>query len=57
MRILTVDNINDSILLRIVSSDVSKEKMATEEYALLVNRMLATVRNPENEGVGIAAPQ
>lgn len=57
MRILTVDNINDSILLRTVSSDVSKEMMATKEYELLVNRMLATVRNPENEGVGIAAPQ
>ena len=31
--------------------------MATKEYELLVNRMLATVRNPGNEGVGIAAPQ
>lgn len=40
-----------------ISSDVSKEMMATKEYELLVNRMLATVRNPENEGVGIAAPQ
>ena len=57
MRILTLDNINDSILLRTVSSDVSKEMMATKEYELLVNRMLATVCNPENEGVGIAAPQ
>ena len=29
----------------------------SEEFLHLCNRMLATVQNPDNEGVGIAAPQ
>lgn len=48
---------DDSLLLRSKSAFVSEEMFASPDFAVLVKRMLATVRNPENEGVGIAAPQ
>ncbi len=57
MRICTVEDKEDSLLLRKVSRPLPKSALFSEEYELLVGRMLATVRNPENEGVGIAAPQ
>ncbi len=57
MRLCTVDDRADSLLLRKVSRLLTEAAFASEEYERLVGRMLATVRNPENEGVGIAAPQ
>ncbi len=57
MRLCTVDDRADSLLLRKVSHPLTEAAFASEEYERLVGRMLATVRNPENEGVGIAAPQ
>ncbi len=57
MRICTVEDREDSLLLRKVSRPLPESAFFSEEYGLLVGRMLATVSNPENEGVGIAAPQ
>ncbi len=57
MRLCTVDNETDSLLLRTVSRPVTEKIFHSDEYGILAERMLATVRNPENEGVGIAAPQ
>lgn len=57
MRLCTVNDRDDSLLLRSKSAFVSEEMFASPDFAVLVKRMLATVRNPENEGVGIAAPQ
>lgn len=57
MRVLSIDNEADSLFLREPSLPVSEEMLRTEEYALLRERMLLTVQNPEAEGVGIAAPQ
>ena len=57
MRVLSIDNEADSLFLRESSLPMSEEMLRTKEYALLRERMLRTVQNPEAEGVGIAAPQ
>lgn len=57
MPLTTIDNEADSLLLRQVSKPLSRREVASEEFATLCRRMLSTVTNPENEGVGIAAPQ
>lgn len=57
MRVLSIDNEADSLALREESRPMSESLLRTDEYALLRERMLQTVQNPEAEGVGIAAPQ
>ena len=77
MRILTVGNPADSLVLRQKAAPVTgrmlrtddyavlRQKAApvtgrmlrTDDYAVLRRRMLATVQDPQNTGVGIAAPQ
>ncbi len=57
MRVLSIDNEADSLFLREESMPVSAEMLKTEEWALLRERMLLTVQDPEATGVGIAAPQ
>lgn len=57
MRLFTIDNQEDSLLLRTESRDVSWEMWQSEDFRILTKRMLKTVLNPENTGVGIAAPQ
>ena len=57
MRLYTVDNPADSVLLRSQSAAVQEEILSSPGFSLLVNRMLATGNDPDNEGVGIAAPQ
>jgi len=57
MRVLQVTDKHDSVVLRAPSIEFQKSMIGRKSYRLLCERMLATVRNPENEGVGIAAPQ
>ena len=57
MRLVTVENAKDSLFLRNQCVPLSKEDISTPEFAQLKKRMLLTVTDPENEGVGIAAPQ
>lgn len=57
MRLFTIDNPEDSLLLRTESRDVSREMWQSVDFQILTKRMLKTVLNPENTGVGIAAPQ
>ena len=57
MRVLSIADPTDSLLLRKESLPVSEQMLRSKEYALLRERMLQTVQNPEAEGVGIAAPQ
>lgn len=57
MRVLSIDNEADSLTLRQESLPVEEAMIESEEFLHLCNRMLATVQNPDNEGVGIAAPQ
>ena len=57
MRVLTIENRKDSLILRTPSSDIAAEAIDTPEYKALEQKMLATVTSPEQDGVGIAAPQ
>ena len=57
MRVLTVDNPEDSAVLRAKSSDLSTEMLHSDDYKRLAELMLATVTHPSQDGVGIAAPQ
>ncbi len=54
MEIMYYNQQPDSIILRTISTDI---RLTEQELALLTDRMYATVRNPQNPGVGIAAPQ
>lgn len=57
MRVLTIGDRGDSLILRQKSDPITAEMLRTDEYATLRRRMLATVQDPQNTGVGIAAPQ
>lgn len=57
MRLWTVDNETDSVFLRQQCLPLTKEDIASPVFQQLKDRMLLTVTDPENEGVGIAAPQ
>ena len=57
MRVLTIETRKDSLILRTPSRDIPPEAVATPEYEALAQKMLATVTSPEQDGVGIAAPQ
>ena len=57
MHVLSVADHDDSLQLRTPSLPLTHEMVLTTEFQRLRERMLATVQDPENEGVGIAAPQ
>jgi len=47
----------DSVFLRSQSKDLGPKELASEELQILLEKMLATVQDPSQDGVGIAAPQ
>lgn len=57
MRVLTVSDTADSLVLRSMSRNIPVEEIGGSVYEALASRMLATVQAPEQNGVGIAAPQ
>lgn len=57
MSVLSVENPIDSLTLRTSSAPLSKEELLAPEFGRLVASMIESVNNPQNEGVGIAAPQ
>ena len=57
MHVTTIAQESELQILRSVSEPLTQQMVQSEEFAQLCKRMLATVQNPENEGVGIAAPQ
>ncbi len=57
MRVLQIPIEDDSLFLRQQALPISEEMMRSDAFHQLRYRMLLTVKNPENEGVGIAAPQ
>lgn len=57
MRVLTVDNREDSLVLRAGCSDFRIHDMKSETFRILSGRMIATVTDPSQDGVGIAGPQ
>ena len=57
MRVLTVEDPLDSAVLRTPSVDLRVRDIASDAFATLSRKMIATVTSPEQDGVGIAAPQ
>ena len=57
MPVMSIASKTDSLLLRQNSLKVSERMALAEEFTLLKRSMLSTVKDPQNEGVGIAAPQ
>ena len=57
MRVLTVYDKADSLVLRTECAEISTEELRSDEYKMLADKMVATVTSPEEDGVGIAGPQ
>lgn len=57
MRVLTVFDEADSLSLRSTSTDFTDKDLRSELFKDLVAKMLYTVQDPSQDGVGIAAPQ
>lgn len=57
MRLWTIDNPEDSVFLRQTSRPLTHADIQQPVFEQLMKRMLLTVTDPGNEGVGIAAPQ
>ena len=57
MRVLSVYDRDDSLVLRRKSVDFSDKDLRSEVFRTLAGKMLVTVTDPSQDGVGIAAPQ
>ncbi|MBR5175149.1 MAG: peptide deformylase [Bacteroidales bacterium] len=57
MRVLTIYDREDSLLLRALSIDFTDKDLRSEAFKALAAKMLYTVQDPSQDGVGIAAPQ
>ena len=57
MRVLTIYDKEDSLVLRTECSGISTKELTSDEYKILAEMMVATVTSPEQDGVGIAGPQ
>ena len=57
MRVLTVYDAADSLVLRKECGTISDKELKSHEYQSLADKMVATVTSPEEDGVGIAGPQ
>ena len=57
MRVLTVFDKEDSLLLRGLSVDLTERDLRSDDFKSLAAKMLHTVKDPSQDGVGIAAPQ
>lgn len=57
MRVLTVDDRKDSLVLRSECIDFPMKALRSERFGRLADRMIATVTDSTQDGVGIAGPQ
>lgn len=57
MRLCRIGDRADSLFLRRKAAPLGAEELRSEYFRLLKQGMLLTVRDPADEGVGIAAPQ
>ena len=57
MRVLTISDPADSLVLRAQSSDLPAAALLSPDYDALARLMVATVTHPSHDGVGIAGPQ
>ena len=57
MYLTVVTDKADSLILRNKSRDFTEEELQSKEFRTLAKNLLATVQDPSQDGVGIAAPQ
>ena len=57
MHVLTIGNEAEYAVLRAKSADFSARDLRSEDFRTLVEKMISTVTDPSQDGVGIAAPQ
>lgn len=57
MRVLQVTDYADSLVLRSECEELSESDLNSEIFRRLSERMIATVTDPSQDGVGIAGPQ
>lgn len=57
MHTYTIRSYDEARLLRMRARKMPARALRSDDYRVLRRRMLATVNNPADEGVGIAAPQ
>jgi peptide deformylase len=57
MYVNVVSDFEDSLSLRAPSRDLSDEELQSDLYTMLAHKMLCTVQSPQQDGVGLAAPQ
>lgn len=57
LRVLTIADLADSLVLRTPCSDFTPAMLQSPEFAALSSLMIATVQDPSEDGVGIAGPQ
>ena len=57
LHVYTLDNPEETEVLRSKSEDFSKQMLRSDEYRTLAKKMIATVTDPSQDGVGIAGPQ
>lgn len=57
MRVLSVDDPADSLVLHAPCTDIPAKALRSPEYELLAAKLIATVTHPSQDGVGIAGPQ
>lgn len=57
MRVLTINDLKDSLVLRTKCGEIPVKALQSEEYITLARKMVSTVTSPEQDGVGIAGPQ
>ena len=57
LRVLTIYDKSDSVVLRTPSALIEPELIKTEVFDDLKSKLLATVTDPSQDGVGIAGPQ
>ena len=57
MRVLNIFDPADTAVLRAQSTDLSDRSLRSKDFKMLAAKMLRTVTDPSQDGVGIAAPQ
>ncbi len=57
MRVLTIEDRQDSLKLREKSRPLSRQELKGPVWDELARKMISTVTSPEQDGVGIAGPQ
>ena len=57
MRVLTIADKDDSLFLREQSRDFSDKDLKSNNFQTLATKMVTTVTDPSEDGVGIAGPQ